>query len=285
MLQAKYNIPVIEVPMDNWRLIISSPSTGDKNMALDEAILEAVSSGESPPTLRLYAWQPPCLSIGYAQPVADVDRQRLDELGWGLVRRPTGGRAILHSDELTYAVIAANTNPHVAGGVLQSYQHLSRGLVAALTMLGLHVEVQPNIPVPEEQRTNPVCFQAPSAYEITVRGRKLVGSAQVRRRGGVLQHGSLPLKGDITRICQVLRFEGEASSQQSVQSIRERAVTVEELLGRQVPWQQAAEALIEGFTNAIGLSLDLQPPTEAEYKRAEMLVSSRYSQSSWTERI
>ena len=271
--------------MDNWRLIISSPSPGDNNMALDQAILEAVSSGESPPTLRLYAWQPPCLSIGYAQPVADVDRQRLNELGWDLVRRPTGGRALLHTDELTYAVIAASTNKHVAGGVLQSYQHLSLGLAAALTMLGLHVEVQPNIPVPEEQRTNPVCFQAPSAYEITVGGRKLIGSAQVRRRGGVLQHGSLPLNGDITRICQVLRFEDEASSQQSAQYIREQAVTVEELLGRPVPWQQAAEALIEGFTSALGLSLDLEPPTESEYQLAEMLVSSRYNHSDWTERI
>ena len=271
--------------MDNWRLIISSPSPGDNNMALDQAILEAVSSGESPPTLRLYAWQPPCLSIGYAQPVADVDRQRLNELGWDLVRRPTGGRALLHTDELTYAVIAASTNKHVAGGVLQSYQHLSLGLAAALTMLGLHVEVQPNIPVPEEQRTNPICFQAPSAYEITVGGRKLIGSAQMRRRGGVLQHGSLPLNGDITRICQVLRFEDEALSQQSAQYIRERAVTVEELLGRPVPWQQAAEALIEGFTSSLGLSLDLEPPTESEYQLAEMLVSSRYNHSDWTERI
>ena len=271
--------------MDNWRLIISSPSTGDNNMALDQAILEAVSSGESPPTLRLYAWQPPCLSIGYAQPVADVDRQRLNELGWDLVRRPTGGRAILHTDELTYAVIVANTNQHVAGGVLQSYQHLSLGLVAALTALSLHVQVQPNISVPEEQRTNPVCFQAPSAYEITVGGRKLIGSAQVRRRGGVLQHGSLPLNGDITRICQVLRFENEASSQQSAHYIRKRAVTVEELLGRPVPWQQAADAFIEGFSSALSLGLDLESPTKAEYQLAETLVSSRYNHTGWTERI
>ena len=254
-------------------------------MALDQAILEAVSSGESPPTLRLYSWQPPCLSIGYAQPVADVDRQRLNKLGWDLVRRPTGGRAILHTDELTYAVIAANTNQHVAGGVLQSYQHLSLGLVAALTLLGLPVEVQPNLPVPEEQRTNPVCFLAPSAYEITVGGRKLIGSAQVRHRGGVLQHGSLPLKGDITRIYQVLRFDDEPSGQRSTQDIRERAVTVEELLGRPVPWRQAAEAIIEGFSNALDLSLDPETPTKAEYRRAEMLVSSRYNHSDWTERI
>ena len=271
--------------MDSWRLIISSPSTGDNNMALDQAILESVSSGESPPTLRLYAWQPPCLSIGYAQPVADVDRQRLNELGWDLVRRPTGGRAILHTDELTYAVVAANTNPHVAGGVLQSYQHLSLGLVATLIKLGLQVEIQPDIPVSEEQRSNPVCFQAASAYEITVGGRKLIGSAQVRRRGGVLQHGSLPLKGDITRICEVLRFEDEASNQQSAKYIRERAATVEELLRKPVTWQQAADAFIGGFSSALSLSLNLGPLTEAECHLAEMLVSSRYNNSVWTERI
>ena len=271
--------------MDKWRLIISSPSTGDNNMDLDQAILEAVSSGESQPTLRLYAWRPPCLSIGYAQPVADVVQPRLNELGWDLVRRPTGGRAILHTDELTYAVIAANTDQHVTGGVLQSYQRLSLGLVAALTLLGLQVEVQPNIPVPEEQRTNPVCFQAPSAYEITVGGRKLIGSAQVRRRGGVLQHGSLPLRGDIARICQVLRFEDEASRQRSAQDIRERAETVEDLLGKPVTWQQAADAFIGGFSSALDLSLNLESPTKAEFQLAEMLVSSQYNHSVWTERI
>ena len=189
-------------------------------MALDEAILMSVTAEEAPPTLRLYAWDPPCLSIGYAQPVADVDQKMLTKFGWDLVRRPTGGRAILHTDELTYAVVATSIDQHIGGGVLETYQRISRGLVASLTLLGMSVEVQPDLSIPEDQRSNPVCFQVPSAYEVTVNGRKLIGSAQVRRRGGVLQHGSLPLRGDITRICKVLRFEDEASRLQAIQFLK-----------------------------------------------------------------
>lgn len=245
----------------------------------------SVAEGESPPTLRLYAWAPPCLSIGYAQPVADVDQNMLDNFGWDLVRRPTGGRAILHTDELTYALVASNTNPHVGGGVLESYHRISRGLVAALTRLGLSVEVQPDLPVPEEQRSNPVCFQVPSAYEITVEGRKLIGSAQVRRRGGVLQHGSLPLRGDITRICQVLRFKDEPTRSQATQFLRNRAATVEELLGTSTTWQVVAEALIHGFREALDLNLELDSPSDAELVQANRLASSCYADPKWTERV
>jgi lipoate-protein ligase A len=269
----------------HWRFILSPPTTGVENMALDEAILMSVTAGESPPTLRLYAWEPPCLSIGYAQPVADVDQKALDTNGWDLVRRPTGGRAILHTDELTYAIVATSTDQHVGGGVLESYQRISRGLVASLTLLGLSVEVQPDLSVPEVQRSNPVCFQVPSAYEITVNGRKLIGSAQVRRRDGVLQHGSLPLRGDISRICQVLHFEDEASQSQAVHFLQDRAATVEELLGSSITWQQVADAVIQGFREALDLDLELDSPSDSEIIQAKRLASSCYTDPGWTERV
>jgi lipoate-protein ligase A len=104
-----------------WRVNRSAPSNGIWNMAVDEAILESVMAGKSETTLRLYAWEPACLSLGYAQPVADVDQEALNKRGLGLVRRPTGGRAILHSDELTYSVISTESDLRLAGGVLESY--------------------------------------------------------------------------------------------------------------------------------------------------------------------
>ncbi|HEX9617401.1 MAG TPA: hypothetical protein VGA03_08280, partial [Anaerolineales bacterium] len=113
-------------PLARWRLIHTPPAPGAWNMAVDEAILEAVGRGQADPTLRLYAWSPPCLSLGYAQPSSDVDLPQLHALGWDLVRRPTGGRAILHTDELTYAVIAPLSEPRLAGSVLESYQSLSQ---------------------------------------------------------------------------------------------------------------------------------------------------------------
>ncbi|MBP8975043.1 MAG: hypothetical protein KBH93_14345, partial [Anaerolineae bacterium] len=111
-----------------WRLLITPPADGPLNMAVDQAIMEAVAAGRVPPTLRFFAWTPPCLSLGYTQPVADVDRARLAARGWDLVRRMTGGRAILHTDELTYSVALPATDPVVAGGVVESYRRLSAAL-------------------------------------------------------------------------------------------------------------------------------------------------------------
>ncbi len=116
-------------PLTTWRLILSDPMPGTRNMAIDSAILAAVERGEAPPTLRLYSWDPPCLSLGYSQAYSDVDLHQLSANGWDLVRRPTGGRAILHTDELTYAVIGPKSDPRLAGNLMDSYQHISTGFV------------------------------------------------------------------------------------------------------------------------------------------------------------
>src|SRR5271169_6015035 len=113
---------------NTWRLLITPPARGARNMAVDESILEHIGRGASLPTLRLYSWQPPCLSLGHAQPFADVDVPRLNARGWEVVRRPTGGRAILHTDELTYSVIAPTNERRVAGSLLESYNRLARAL-------------------------------------------------------------------------------------------------------------------------------------------------------------
>jgi lipoate-protein ligase A len=259
-----------------WRLIQTPSASGAENMALDQAIVEAVARSDSPPTLRLYAWDPPCLSLGHAQSLDDVDLERLTALGWDLVRRPTGGRSILHTDELTYSVAAPAAHPDLAGTVLGSYRTISRGLTAGLERLGLEPEVQPEIRLTEEERANPICFEVPSSYEITVRGRKLVGSAQVRRQGGVLQHGSLPLTGDIGRICDVLRFESEAVRSSGRRGLIERAATVQELLGRRVRWEEAASAMVAGFAVALGWKLVPGEATAAEQERAAQLRHERF---------
>jgi lipoate-protein ligase A len=257
-----------------WRLLPTDPARGNWNMAVDEAILECVGKGISPPTLRLYAWEPACLSLGHAQPVADVDISRLKERGWDLVRRPTGGRAVLHTDEITYAVIAHKTDPHVAGTVLESYHHLSEALVAALRLLGLQVEVQAHVGK-TSQIPNPVCFEVPSAYEITFSGKKLVGSAQARRKEGVLQHGSLPLTGDLLRILQVLTFPDENSRLRDAADLQARATTLEAALGRTVTWHEAAQALTSAFRTT--LSLDLRPGdlSTIEKQRIEEIMTAR----------
>src|SRR5512141_3146631 len=128
---------------DTWRLIMSGPARGAWNMAADESILEHAGRGESRPTLRLYAWEPACLSLGHAQPYADIDLDRLRAHGWEMVRRPTGGRAILHTDELTYSVMAPASEPRVAGSVLESYNRLACALLHAMRSLGLDARSNP----------------------------------------------------------------------------------------------------------------------------------------------
>lgn len=253
-------------------------------MAVDEALLEGVGSPGAPPILRLYAWDPPCLSLGYAQPVDDVDLQVVKRLGWDIVRRPTGGRAILHTDELTYSVIAPIDHPAVSGDILSSYRRLSRGLTDGLEMLGIQVHVEPAHQVPAEMKNRAVCFEVPSPYELTVAGKKILGSAQVRRKHAVLQHGTLPLKGDIARITTVLSYPGNDEQEAAAASVRSRATNVESVLGREIPWEEAADALAQGFSEALGWRLKQTELEPAEMERAQTLVTDRYADREWLKR-
>jgi lipoate-protein ligase A len=269
--------------MTPWRLLITPPARGAWNMALDESILEHIGRGESLPTLRLYAWAPACLSLGHAQPIADVDMIRLKERGWEVVRRATGGRAILHTDELTYSVIAPNDEPSVTGSVLESYNRLAQALLLAVKNLELPVEMKEG-KANGNSTPNPVCFEVPSAYEITVDGKKLIGSAQARKKEGVLQHGSLPLTGDLTRICQTLVFENESARVDASTRLLERAATVESALGREISWETAAQAFVHAFEAQLGLSFETGDLSESESKRTNELVKEKYDHPSWTMR-
>lgn len=269
--------------MTTWRLLITPPAHGAWNMAVDESILEHIGRGESIPTLRLYAWTPACLSLGHAQPFSDVDVNRLKQRGWEVVRRATGGRAILHTDELTYSVIAPSNEPRVEGSVLESYNRLAQALLLAVENLEIPVEMKEG-KANENGTPNPVCFEVPSIYEITVNGKKLIGSAQARKKEGVLQHGSLPLTGDLTRICQALAFENESARADASKRLLERATTVESALGVGISWEQAQQAFVHAFEAQLGLSFERGELSESESKRAEALVKEKYAHPAWTER-
>ncbi len=273
------------LPRTDWRLILDpAPARGDWNMAVDEAILEASGRGDVPPTLRLYAWSPPCLSLGYAQPLADADLQALAARGWLIVRRPTGGRAILHTDELTYSVAGPDSDPRLAGGVLASYRVLARALLDALYRLEIPARAE-DIPPPAVNDAAAVCFEVPSSYEITAHGKKLVGSAQARRMEGVLQHGSLPLCGDLSRIIQALHFPDETARRAAAGRLLERAITVEAACGKPVTWQQAAEAFIQAFSQTLNLEFHPAELTPAERERADTLLREKYAHPDWTGRL
>lgn len=273
------------LPAATWRLLRHPAARGARNMAVDAAILENVVEGMSPPTLRFYDWDPACLSLGFAQNFADVDEELCAARGWDVVRRPTGGRAILHTDELTYSVIGPSDEPRLAGGVLESYKRLSEGLMHSLKLLGLPVEQHPmHQSNGLGDLDNPVCFEVPSDYEITLYGKKIIGSAQARRKGGVLQHGSLPLFGDIARITHILRYPSEERRRAAAERVRARAATVEEGLGRRVTFAEAQDAFVRGFSEALNIHFEEGELTEAEEAAAERWLGERYGAAAWTQR-
>lgn len=268
-----------------WRLIVEdAPRSGAANMAVDQAIAEACAAGENPPTVRFYRWQPPAVSLGRLQPIADVDAAKASALGWEIVRRPTGGRAILHTDEFTYSVAAAMHHPLVRGGVMDAYLRISNALLAGLRRLGVHAEKAPG-DVRVGADVSAVCFEAPSAYEITVGSRKLMGSAQSRRAGYVLQHGSLPLVGDITRLIDVLALPAEQAASLRRQ-LAARACTLAQALGvddasDDVSFARVAAAMQHGFEQVLQITFQPGGLTPTEVRRASELIRTQFGNDEW----
>ncbi len=267
---------------EQWRLILDNPAVGALNMARDEAILNAVGTETAPPTLRLYGWEPACLSLGYAQSGRDVDRERLAANGWQVVRRMTGGRAILHTDELTYSVALPLAHPFSAGGIIESYRRLSAALLEAVNTIGLNANADRHEATRAVKRPGPVCFELPSDYEITAGGKKLIGSAQVRRQHAMLQHGTLPLTGDIARICDALCAVDESEREMNRERVHARATTLSAALGRDVGYSEAADAIIRAFERCFDIQFMQGEPSNAEAAHADELAATRYAADAWT---
>lgn len=265
--------------MRQWRLIFDKAMLGSHNMAIDEAILQSVGAYQSLPTLRLYDWNPLCLSLGYGQRVQDLDWEGLEAHGWDIVRRPTGGKAILHGNELTYSVTLPKDHELAQGDIVESYRRISEALIAALELLGLSPASEKQ--AKGNQDLGPVCFEVPSHYEITSAGKKLIGSAQVRRRDGILQHGTLPLHGEIDLICEALAYPDEHSREQAKLKVRERATTLEQVLGETVSWQNAADILVEGFVQTFRIEFELGKLSNIEIEAREQLLRERYENPEW----
>jgi lipoate-protein ligase A len=181
-----------------WRLVVDGDLRGARNMARDVAMLEAVADGEAPPTVRLYGWKPPCLSLGRHQGIEAADLEFCRAEGIDVVRRPTGGRALLHHLELTYAVIAPLSEGPLPRGLQEAYRTICAALVRAVRTLGVDAELtggEVNLQLPNPKTTIP-CFEAPAGGEVVVAGRKLIGSAMRAHGGAILQHGAILLDWD-----------------------------------------------------------------------------------------
>jgi lipoate-protein ligase A len=261
--------------VSTFRLLVTEPLSGAANMALDEALLDARIHGQSPPTLRCFAWAPPTISVGYGQPLDErIDLAAAEAEGIGLVRRPTGGSAILHEGpdlELTYSVVARAGDFPGADDLLESYRFIGLALLAGLRDLGVPVDLVPARPT--DPRSMPAfCFARTASYELEVDGRKLVGSAQRRRGTGFLQHGSVMLGAAAERLRRVFPREAPLAGM----------TTIEATLGRRPAFDEVVRALARGFELAHEIRLERGAATAAERATAAALTAAKYATAAWT---
>lgn len=265
-----------------WRRLDTGYGHAAQNMAIDEAILQLHAAKAVPPTLRFFGWRPAAVSIGYFQSLlGEVDLDACRRLGIEWVRRPTGGWAILHHMELTYSVVIREEL--LPGGVLETYRVLAQGLLSGLQALGLPASLSPEPPAHPSALQTSACFEHPSQYELVVGGRKLVGSAQMRKYGAILQHGAIMLDIDYDLTFDVLKLDPDERKRQA-DFLRRRAVGIREALGRTVDYAAARDAIAGGFARA--LQLDLRPGelSAAELAGMASLQREKYDSPEWNQR-
>jgi lipoate-protein ligase A len=265
-----------------WRLIKDTYHTGFMNMAIDEAIMIAHREGLVPPTIRFYQWSPPAVSLGYFQDLKkEIDVDSCRNLGIDIVRRPTGGKAVLHDKELTYSFTIKENHPLVNNSILETYKKISGGIIKGLFYFGITADL---VPLGEKSKIHhsnlkSICFSVPSQYEVQVEGKKIVGSAQVRKREIVLQHGSLLIELEKDKLFSVFNFPST--------QIRERlktkfkATSLGEILKRKITFSELSAILPRGFEEEFGVKLLEGQITEEEEKISQELLENKYLTYEW----
>jgi lipoate-protein ligase A len=267
-----------------WRLLDTGPADGFTNMAMDEAILEMHAAKGGLSTLRFYTWSPPALSLGYGQPIAsDIDLTHCQARGIDVVRRPTGGRAVLHDHEVTYSVVTRADDPRVICGVLASYLTISQALIRGLSYLGISAELLPlrrGAPLPSDA-ASPVCFATPSSYEVAVAGRKIIGSAQRRAHDVIMQHGSIPISHDLAKVRAV--FSSSPRGSRSAHGQLEACmISLQEAGGRAYTYTEVVAALTRGMAETWQVDLLPGQLTAAETELTAHLHDTKYRSEAWT---
>ncbi|WP_444685682.1 lipoate--protein ligase family protein [Alkalicoccus luteus] len=272
--------------MEQWYYINSGPAGPAYNMALDEKLMDWHREGRIPPVIRFYEWNPASLSLGYFQRVErDIDLEAVKRHKAGLVRRPTGGRAVLHEDELTYSIIVKEDHPGIPAGITEAYRVLSGGLLLGFKNMGL--EAGFSIPWTEEEKADlksprsAVCFDAPSWYEMVVNGRKIAGSAQTRQKGIILQHGSIIRRFDEEKLFDMFLFKSERIRRRMQAGFRSKATPMEELMERIPSPEDMRAAFVRGFEEDLGIQLKEWELNQELKEQVSHLAISKYASDEW----
>ena len=271
-----------------WRLLLDGPARAAWNMAADETLLLRHAAGQCPPTLRFYSWSPPAVSLGYFQRMeAEIDLDSCRRQGIDIVRRLTGGRAVLHDSEVTYSLVVRENEPYLPCGVEASYLFFSRGIVAGLAHLGIKAQIQ----APAAQGAfagrgrfhSAACFDAPSHYELTVEGRKLVGSAQVRKEGVLLQHGSILLNFQPASVAKIMRVASDTIRERLLEELSQRATGLSDVAKKTFDFSTVAAVVASGIGEQCGIRL-----RQGEWAAAEIAqihdTEPKYHSTAWNMR-
>lgn len=271
---------------ETWAFLDTGNQSAAYNMAVDEALLEWHSKGEIPPVVRFYGWEPAALSIGYFQKAKqEVNFEALKKHGAGFVRRPTGGRGVLHEHELTYSVIVSEDHPEMPTGVTEAYRVISEGVLQGFRALGLAAEFA--VPRTEEEKAslkNPrssVCFDAPSWYELVVEGRKVAGSAQTRQKGVILQHGSILLDIDEEKLFSLFHYSSDRVKDRMKQAFKNKAVAINALSSKRVTLDEARKAFKQGFETGLNVAFEPLVLSEEQNKQIQSIQQNRYESEDW----
>ncbi len=250
----------------SWRLIQDDYHDAYTNMAIDEALLQS-----EVPVLRFYRWKPPAISVGYFQKLeGEIDLEECKRQGIDYVRRITGGKAVLHNRELTYSfVISQELMPK---SVIESYKIISKAILIALGNLGLKAGMKE---VVKRTQKSSFCFHNPSHYEIVVNGKKIVGSAQTRRNGRLLQHGSILIDFDVEKMCSLLRTRDKISQ------VRERVTSLNDEMGKRIEFEDLAFVLKKGFEENFNVRLIPDELTKKEKILAQEIAATKFSTKEW----
>jgi len=265
--------------VQSWRIIPYRKSDAFENMAIDEAVFLVNQNTGSRPTLRFYGWDPPAVSLGFFQDYNEgANEEFCRESRIDIVRRLTGGKAVLHENEITYSLVAGLDNPLFPNGILGTYMVISRCLIAALSEIGVRAEMETSRPQAAVGGLKSFCFSMPSQYELLVGGRKICGSAQVRSSGSFLQHGSLLLEYDPVRTCKAISNSGKTDH---LLHMTESVTSIGEHVPTRLEPGEFCSVLKSAFERCLGVKIeeDSLAPEEEDLKRK--LVEEKYSRDSW----
>ncbi|WP_117168699.1 lipoate--protein ligase family protein [Paraliobacillus sediminis] len=266
---------------ETWYFIDSGHCTPAYNMALDEVLLNWHSQNKIPPVLRFYGWKPAGLSVGYFQKVnGKIDIDQAADYGIELVRRLTGGRAVLHDQELTYSVLVSEQNKNMPSSVKDSCHAISMGVLEGFKEL--NIEATFSIPKSTLKTTNSsVCFEEPSWYELIIDGKKAVGSAQTRKKGVILQHGSIPLKVDKVKLFDLFLYSSDRLKTRARQTFGDKAVTLNDVTDQMISFDDAKIAFKKGFERGLGIILEPFQLSEELINEVNDIAVNKYSNNEW----